>query len=429
MTLVRQKVAVIGSGMAGLAAAWKLKADHDVTLFERQPRLGMDALGVDVGGQRIDVPMRVVYEAYYPSLCRLYREAGVELEPLEYSGSFTESGQTYLSYRNMRIGRHALPMLRIHRSWARNTLPLVWDALRFFRCVRTELSSGAADHRTLADYLQWRGYSQAFSEGFLVPLMAGICTCTLDSVRHYPAAVVLGYFAAGLFSMPVCRARHGISDVVTRLTAGVQQIRLGVAVDTVVPADDSVRVNAGGADLRFDQVVIASQANHALAMLECSVAERQALSSFSYQSSDVVMHSDERLAPPHRSVWGPVNFIVDARHQAPMATIWMNTVHDTLPGDLFQTWNPIIEPRPQRVIHRVRVQRPVVDAASQHGLQLIEALHAQSDRRIWFCGAYAAPGVPLLESAAASGMRAATLVRARSRGLTARATDGGGGSS
>lgn len=413
MTAERQRVAVIGSGIAGLAAAWGLKAGHEVTLFERHTRLGMDALSIDIGERRIDVPMRVVYEGYYPCLSRLYRDAGVEMEPLEYSGTFTEEGQTYLSYRNIRIGRRALPMLRGRRALTRRTVPLVLDALRFFRGVQAELATGAADDLTLAEYLQWRGYSQAFAEGFLVPVMAGICTCTLEAVRHYPAKVILGYFAAGLFSMPVSRARHGISDVVSRLSAGVQHIRLGAAVEAIVPGEDGVRVRVGGEDLFFDQVVVATQANHALRMLHCSYAERMALSSFSYQSSEVVTHSDERLAPPDRGLWGPVNFILDARQEMPMATIWMNTVHGDLPGDVFQTWNPIVEPRPERVIHRVGVQRPVVDAASQRGLAMLDTLHAQPGRRVWFCGSYAAPGVPLLESATASGLQAALRVNAR----------------
>lgn len=413
MTVAKQRVAVIGSGVAGLAAAWSLGHAHRVTLFERHTRLGMDALSVDVGPRRVDVPMRVVYEGYYPSLSRLYREAGVELEPLEYSGTFTEAGQTYLSYRNIRIGRHALPMLRGHRAITRKTIPLVWDALRFFRGLQAELRQGAADGMTLAEYLKWRGYSAAFAEGFLVPVMAGICTCTLDAVRNYPATVILGYFAAGLFSAPVSRARHGISDVVTRLSAGVQQLQLGAAVESVVADGQGVRVRADGQDLHFDQAIVATQANHALDLLHGVAAERAALSHFTYQSSQVVMHTDERLAPPDRRLWGPVNFTLDARHDTPMATIWMNRVHHDLPRDVFQTWNPIVPPRPERVIHQVQVQRPVVDAASQRGLGLIDALHAQPGRRVWFCGSYAAPGVPLLESATASGLRAAALVCAR----------------
>lgn len=409
----KQRVAVIGSGMAGLAAISGLKSQHDVTLFERHPRLGMDALSVDVGDHRIDVPMRVVYEGYYPQLSKLYRQAGIALEPLEYSGTFTEAGSTYFSYRNIRIGRHALPMLRGRRALRWKTVPLVLDMLRFFRGVASELRNGAGDGRTLADYLRWRGYSEAFTEGFLVPVMAGICTCTLEAARNYPAPVVLGYFAAGLFSVPVKRARDGISDVVAKLSEGIDDIRLGSPVEEIVPGPEGVRVRSGGEEGFFDHVVIATQANHALRMLRCSAAEREALSSFTYQSSVVVMHSDERLAPPDRRVWGPVNFILAPGREMPMATIWMNSVHPDLPTDIFQTWNPIVEPRPDRVISKVVVERPVVDPAALNGLTLIDKLHTERDRRVWFCGAYASPGIPLLESAVASGLRAASRVPLR----------------
>ncbi len=125
------------------------------------------------------------------------------------------------------------------------------------------------------------------------------------------------------------------------------------------------------------------------------------------------MHSDERLAPPDRGLWGPVNFILASGQDMPMATIWMNMVHGDLPTDIFQTWNPIIEPRPDRVISRVSVERPVVDPASLRGLALLDELQAEPGRRVWFCGAYASPGIPLLESAAASGLRAAARIAER----------------
>lgn len=413
---MKQRVAVIGSGIAGLAAAWALKAEHEVTLFERHAQLGMDAFSVDVPGgsgqQRIDVPMRVVYEGFYPRLSRLYRDAAIALEPLEYSGTFTQGdGRTYLSYRNLRFGRYAIPMLRGWRALHPKTLPIVLDSLRFFRRVGPELRAGAGEGKTLAEYLRWRGYSEAFGEDFLVPLMAGICTCTYEAVRDYPATTILGYFAAGLFSVPVMRARDGIADVVAKLSAGVHELRLGSPVERIVPHETGVLVRAGGVDSHFDHVVIATQANQALRMLEASDDEREALSSFTYQPSYVVMHTDERLAPPDRRLWGPVNFIMGPGQEMPMATIWMNTVHPHLGAtNVFQTWNPTLDPRPEHLISRVAVERPVVNAASLRGLALLEGLHARPGRRVWFCGAYASPGVPLLESATASGLAAAARI-------------------
>ena len=416
-----QRIAIIGSGIAGLSAAWALKVDHEVTLFERHNTLGMDAFSIDLpirtGAQRIDVPMRVVYEAYYPSLTRLYQEVGIELEPLEYSGSFTRlGGATYFSYRNLRVGTYAFPMLSEWRSMLRpETLHIAADAVRFFATVARDLRRGKADGLTLEEYLQTRNLSAAFVEGFLLPALAGICTCTYDAVRGCPAVVVLDYFARGLFNMPVKRVLHGTQDVVTRLSSGVQQVRLGAAVDTVTATTGGATVRVGGVDQHFDHVVIAAQANHALHMLQCTSQERNVLSSFTYQPSTVLMHSDVRLAPPNRAQWRPVNFILAPGAEMPMATIWMNTVHRNLGSDdVFQTWNPVIEPDPARVFSRVAVERPVINEASVNGIAKLEALHAMPGRRIWFVGAYASRGVPLLESAATSGLAVAKRISGQS---------------
>jgi predicted NAD/FAD-binding protein len=414
-----QKVAIIGGGIAGLSAAWALKNSHEVTLFERHPVLGMDALSIDVAAgrsmQRIDVPMRVVYEAYYPNVTNLYRKVGVELEPLEYSGTFTHlNGPTYLSYRNLRMGRYALPMLSGWRAIRPETGAIVIDALRFFATAPRDLRDGKAEGLTLAEYMRVRKFSTVFIDGFLLPALAGICTCTYAAVRGCPASVVLDYFARGLFNVPVKRARHGTQDVVARLSAGVQHVRLGAAVDKVIATKGSATICVGGADQHFDHVVIAAQANHALRMLACTQQEHDALSSFTYQRSTVLMHTDARLAPPNRALWGPVNFILASDAEMPMATIWMNTVHKSLGGDdIFQTWNPVVEPDPARVLSRLPVERPVVNEASVLGIAKIQALHAIPGRRIWFAGAYASPGVPLLESAVTSGLAVAGKISGR----------------
>ena len=414
-----QKVAIIGSGIAGLSAAWALKEDHEVTLFERHPVLGMDALSIDLaigkGTQRIDVPMRVVYEAYYPNVASLYRKVGIELEPVEYSGTFThQDGPTYFSYRNLRLGPYSLPLLSGWQSIRPETVRIVVDALRFFSTAGRDLRSGKAEGLTLEEYLRARNFSVSFVDEFLLPTLAGICTCTYAAVKCSPASVVLDYFARGLFNAPVKRVRHGTRDVVTRLSAGVQHLRLGAGVDTVTPNAGGATVRVGGVDHHFDHVVIAAQANHALLMLACTPQEREALSSFTYQPSIVMMHSDVRLAPPNRALWRPVNFILSPGSDMPMATIWMNTVHNSFGGeDIFQTWNPVIEPDPARIISRVAVERPVVNAASVRGIEKLQALHVMCGRRIWFAGAYASPGVPLLESAVTSGLTAASMISGR----------------
>jgi predicted NAD/FAD-binding protein len=176
-----------------------------------------------------------------------------------------------------------------------------------------------------------------------------------------------------------------------------------------------VTVEWDGGSQRFDHVVVATQANQAATMLDQGFArERSALGRFAYESSVVTVHTDARLAPAQRSRWAPVNLILDPMGDRPMATIWMNRVQPSLrdASPVFQTWNPIVEPAPASVRASARFERPVVNAASLVGAREVAALHDERGRRLWFCGSYLGPGIPLLESAAVT---AANVARAIDR--------------
>jgi len=175
----------------------------------------------------------------------------------------------------------------------------------------------------------------------------------------------------------------------------------------VVPTGNGVTVVTQGARQNFDHVVLATQANQSARILRrASSEESEVLSAFSYEASQVVVHRDTRLAPSGgESQWAPVNFLLADAKATPMATIWMNAIQ-AMPGDLplFQTWNPIVDPDPDLVLAESSFERPVVNTESLKCLKQLERLHAQADRRIWFCGSYAAHGIPLLESATHSAL-------------------------
>ncbi|MEN1728853.1 MAG: FAD-dependent oxidoreductase, partial [Pseudomonadota bacterium] len=250
-------------------------------------------------------------------------------------------------------------------------------------------------------------YSQKFAEGFLYPAFAGICTCSHERIKDYPARVVLEYLNTGLLFSSVRRVTQGTQEVVQRLADGVHQTHLETEVRDVVPSDSSVAVETDAGTASFDHVVLAAQANQSIRLLNGAMPEeRQVLSAFTYEPSRVIVHRDERLAPPGGpSEWAPVNFLLSNPETTPMATIWMNAIQ-AMPehADVFQTWNPIIDPEPDLVIAESSFERPVVNACSLKGLKRLDELHRQRNRRVWFCGSYAAHGIPLLESAAHSAL-------------------------
>ncbi|MEM8983919.1 MAG: hypothetical protein AAGC71_12895, partial [Pseudomonadota bacterium] len=277
-----------------------------------------------------------------------------------------------------------------------------WDIVRFFREIPRSLANGIADDTTLEDYLQHHQYSHAFAHGFLYPAFAGICTCSHDSIRRYPARVVLEYLNSGILLSSVQRVTRGTQEVVELLARDVQQICLGEAIGAVAVSSSGVTLSTDDAEATFDHVVMATQANQTMNMLAHGSAEElDTLARFRYEPSTVIVHTDTRLAPRGgEKRWAPVNFLLPDDVSTPMATIWMNAIQPMLgDGPVFQTWNPIIEPEAQAIIGEAAFERPVVTAQSLRGLTELARLHEQRDRRLWFCGSYASHGIPLLESA------------------------------
>ena len=408
------RIAIVGSGIAGLAAAWLLGRRHDVTLFERHQRPGMGAFNLDYPGTvqpaRIDVPLRAFNASYYTSLIPLYRAAGVELERTDHAAGFTAAdGTTYFRYRNLRFpGGVTVPMLAgLHRLGTRY-LAIARDAMRFLLRARNDLLNGSTDDLTIEEYLRQRGYSSAFANYMLLPAFASICTCSYAAVRAYPASIIIDFFTAGRFAGGLWRARHGADDAIQQLLKNCATLHCSTGIDSIRRDATGVTLRReDGTECRFDHVIVAAQANQAAGLVATGEAEAaDLLRRIRYERSEVVVHGDTALMPSQRRDWAPVNFFVDPGKTAPMANIWLNQIYPGLQGDppLLQTWNPLREPAANAVLGRAHFERPVVDHASLAAIHTLQRLHRQPGRRIWYCGSYAMPGIPLLESAVRSAM-------------------------
>ena len=404
------KIAVIGGGIAGLAVAWLLSRQHAVTLFERQAQPGFVASSValaDAGGVRVDMPLRVFYRGYYPSLTRLYAELGVATEPVSYATSFTgDDERLYFRWRNLRLGGLSYAYVLPHDLAGQRARRIVRGALAFQGAARAALAAGELDACSIGEFATARGLHSDFVDGLLLPAIATVGTCTTEDARAYPASVVASYLAGGLTRESVRRAVHGADDVAQRLLACIARVQCAAGVARVQRGEASVRVARDGCDEeRFDHLVFATQANQALALWhDATPAEAAVLAAFRYRPLDVVMHRDAALMPPRRADWSPVNARVSSAHERPESTIWINRVQPALrrAAPLFQTVQPQRQPREELVMARARFERPMVDAASQRALPVLARLHAEPGRRVWLCGSYAQPGVPLLESAVRS---------------------------
>ena len=427
------RIAIIGSGMAGLAAAYWLNQEDDVrvTLLEKSARLGMDAHRVDAQiaaeSVTIDVPSRMFNASQWPNLVALYDQVGVSYDPVEASQSFTFrsiSGQS-IDDTFLQLDVAFRPDSAIRRMLNSKSRRILSEATRLMKQGRRDLDLGIDRSQTLGQYLATNGYSQAFKTEFLyATLSSTVCTCSYANLDHYPAHIVLETLRRLTDDRALMRTRHGTRDVVTRLTANLDDVRIRYAVDRIDHHGQGVCVSsADGSVETFDHVIVATQANTAISLQgELAAGERELLESIHYRNVDVVVHTDARLMPSQKTDWRTFNMMVgqpvaDETIDAAMCTVWLNRFDPScrsLP-DLFQTIGPIVDPRPNQLISRLRLQRPTVNVQSLVALQRLDDIHCQPERRIWYCGSWAAAGVPLLETAVVSAQKIAEQILQPSR--------------
>jgi predicted NAD/FAD-binding protein len=417
---------VVGGGLAGLAAAWWLaRAGHAPTLFEAAATPGFTAhnVAIEHGGtvHRIDVPLRVFYPGYYPTLAALYAELGIASEPVDYAATLCgPDRRPYFRYRNLRLGDSALGWLApqdvLLGAPARR---IVAGLLRLHREGRHDLQGGQCGAVSIADYLAQAGYPPDFVDRFVLPALCTVATCSTAAGREVPAAVVLDYMARGLARQAVRRVAAGadavLAPILPRLAAlhcaaDVQRVRLDAEQVVVAWTDSTAGSRPGPSrEARFDHAVLACPAPRSarLAADAGAAADAAVLGGFRYAPLEVLSHRDAALLPARQRDWSPVNLHLEPGAIGPEATIWLNRVQPVLrdAAPVFQTVQPAREPAPHLLLGRSRFERPLVDGGTAARLAELHALLAQPGRRIWYCGSYAEAGIPLLESAVASARR------------------------
>lgn len=414
------QIGIIGSGIAGLVAARLLgDSGHQVTVFEKQNVIGIDANSVDISvagngdSVRADVPSRMFNPNLWPSLWQLFENCKVDYVPVDTSQSFGQhAGPTWMTLQQ--ANRPGLGLKGLISSRNRR---LLGEAERLRREGSRDLETGLAPDLSLGDYLINGKYSAEFMNGFLFPTLSStVFTCGYASLRDYPAVCVLetlqNLTANG---SQLFRSAKGTRDVATRLLAENLEIRLASPIRVVRRVDQQVEiVSSDGQGCVFHHVVVATQANNALNLIEdLTDSEQLMLRSFTYETIPVYVHTDQSLMPARQNDWSTFNMLVADDELSAMCTVWLNRFHDhwQIEQPVFQTINAISTPDTLKIIHHCNLQRPVVNASSRKGLQTLAQLHGDPERRIWFCGAYASEGTPLLESGVRSAQNVAALIR------------------
>jgi len=408
-------VAVIGSGIAGLSAAWLLSPFHRVTLYEKDGRPGGHANTVDVlaDGERqaVDTGFIVYNEVNYPNLVALFAHLGVQTQPSDMSFAVSLGGGTF------EYGSRTLDaMIGQRRNIAR---PAFWHMVRDIRRFFAEAPDVMRNPDrfravTLGRYLKQGGYGQAFIERFILPMGAAIWSTRAEEMRDHPVETFVRFFDShGLLRfngrIPWRTVTGGSRTYVHRLTAAIgDNLRMGEGVKRVQRDALGVDViTASGERHRHDAVVIAAHADQALAMLaDADSQEKRLLGAFRYIANRAVLHSDPALMPRRRRVWSSWNYLGDTA-EGVSVTYWMNGLQAIDPRrPLFVTVNPKAPPLRHLIHGEFDYEHPHFDAAA---LQAQAALwQLQGRRNTWFCGSYFGHGFH--EDALQSGLAAAESV-------------------
>ena len=395
----RLKVAVIGSGISGLSAAWLLSQSHDVTVFEAASRIGGHSNTVEFssgnGPVAVDTGFIVYNEVTYPNLTALFRTLEVPTVASNMSfavsvgnGAYEYSGGTGLGLFAQRSN------LVSPRFWS-----MIRDLLRFYRNAPKDLAMMGSI--SLDDYLERNGYGRAFREDHLYPMAAAIWSTPAMEVGRYPAASFVRFCCNhGLLDLrgrPVWRTVAGGSrEYVKRITKPyADKIRLSTPVRSVRRAENFVElIDADGVAYAFDDVVIATHADQALRMLaDPSVEELRILGAFQYSRNEAVLHHDASLMPKRRAAWSSWNYLTNSATgpSQPSITYWMNRLQSLgAAPETFVTLNPCRALREDLVVRREIYEHPIFDMATDRAQKEIWSLQGQ--RRTWFCGAHFGSG-------------------------------------
>ena len=411
-------IAVIGSGMAGLASARILKdAGYQVTLFEALEGRGMDSHSIAFEGGIIDAPLRVMNPHLWQNTLSLAAHLGIETYPvrtyMSCSWLFEDRIDTWLTTSRSRIGN--FPIINNRKGiqqygWrlVKGMLQLKTAIAKFFKSMQQDIS--------LADFINQNDIEEVFWHGAVMPVLYTICTCHPKTIGDWPAKPLLIFLRQLTNGDTLLRMQGSTPAFVDALSRDIT-MHQGSPVTCVEEQGDKVLVeNSRGLSQQFDKVIIATPTPQISKFLKGQqFAEDIALlQQFRFEHGNLVIHTDTSVMPPKRKDWSVLSYMMDRKFTRQHFTVWLNAIEPSLVGKnaVFQTWQPVTAIDPKKIISSVHLTRAVVDHQTLALNQTLQQRHLDPARNVYFCGSWSCDGLPILESAVTSAMQIAEILGA-----------------
>jgi len=411
-------IAIIGSGMAGLATARILKdAGHTVTIFEALSGRGMDSHSIEFEGGVIDAPLRVMNPYLWKNTLSLATHLGMKMFPVRTymacSWLFEDRTETWLTTNRSRIGN--FPIINNKKGIQQYGWRLVKGMLQLKTAINQFFKSKQQDI-TLAEFINQNHIEEVFWHGAVMPVLYTICTCNPKTIGEWPAKPLLTFLRQLTDGDALLRMQGGTPAFVDRLIDRVD-IRSGSAITQVEQQGEKVKVvNTQGEQGLYDRVIVATPTSKVEEFLNAEqfADDIAILKQFRFEDGDLVIHTDTSVMPPRRKDWSVLSYMMDRKFTRQQFTVWMNAVEPTLVGKnpVFQTWRPVTEIDPKKIISTVKLTRAVVDSKTVALNKELQQRHKMPNRKVFFCGSWSCDGLPILESAVTSAMHIAEIFNA-----------------
>ncbi|MBG9389582.1 NAD(P)/FAD-dependent oxidoreductase [Caenimonas aquaedulcis] len=398
------KVAVVGSGIAGLAAAHALRWNSQVSLFEAGEHFGGHANTVDVtlGGvtHGVDTGFLVYNERTYPGLIRLFAELGVATAKSDMSFSV----QVPRAFGGRALEWSGTSLSSVFCQRANLGRPGFWrmlrDLLRFNRdATQIAESTWSGMDQSLGGFLDTRGYSREFREWYLLPMIGCIWSGPTQDMLRFPVGTLVRFcHNHGLLQIADrpqwYTVTGGSREYVRKIVDGLADARVRTPVRRIEREEDGVWITTDAGTARFDRVVIATHPDQALAVLpDASALERGVLGAIRYQHNHAILHTDSSVLPRHRGAWAAWNYEASPAGAGRAVCLhYLINRLQPLPWEqpVIVSLNPVRRIDAAAVIREFDYEHPVFDAGAVRAQRQLAQL--QGRRNTWFCGAWAGYG-------------------------------------
>ncbi len=385
------KIAVIGSGISGLSAAYYLSKKFKVDLFEQEDYFGGHSCTYDIKKEQKTIPVDLGFivfnELTYPNLLNFFKELDVPFEKSDMSFSVSIQGS------NIEYGGRGFKALFANKSNILNFnfLKMIAEIISFYKNAPSLIKDNL-DGETLGSYLDKSNFSKYLIEYHIIPMVAAIWSMPFSKAKDMPLKLFLNFFINhGLFKLKnrpqwytvTGRSRTYVKKVLEKISG---EIFKNYKVKSINRNEDNVRIKIEDDYLDYDHVVLASHADQSLRMLDNPTEEEQSiLSKFKYVSNEAILHSDERFMPKKKLAWSSWNSISSGSQTC--VTYWLNNLQNLkCDQNFFLTLNPISEINKQNIIKNINFTHPYFNSET---LKYQKSLHSlQGKKRTWYCGSY-----------------------------------------